>query len=297
MRYAIDSEGKKVEVQKTGQRAFCPGCGEELISRCGDVNAPHWAHTSSNPDKCHKENKYHPMSAWHRERQDWFDKKFQEVWGQDNEGNQYRADVLNSNGVCIEFQHSNLSAEIVKKREKYYDKLIWVLDIETFPITGLRKNTQEFREIGYVESSEQIDNLTAAEIEWIIKKEYSRNKKGFEERCYWTKYLNENNNRFYFDKDLHVGYFPRKVDMFNKYVFIDDRQGNLWYKYKNHPIVTYFRQCQPKVNMLFPISVDDWEKNNPDNYMIQGIKCATAQPYDGLIKSISYEDFIKKYNV
>ena len=294
-RYAINSDGQKVEATETGQRAFCPDCGEEMMSRCGDVYASHWAHMSKDRENCNLNRQYKPMTKWHRDWQDRFDNALKEELVVDEEGNRFYADVKNSNGIIIEFQHSTIPAEVVMKREKVYKDLIWVLDIETFPITETAQNTEEYRTVNNVEPSQVIDNLTAAEIEWIIETRYKE--ETFKSICSWTKYLNENNKRFYLENGLSIGHLTRKTDRFKKHIFIDDRQGNLWYKYKNHPIITYFEKCQPKLTMNKHISIDEWHKQTPSNYVLEGVQVKEAQPYNGLIKSISYEDFIKKYNV
>lgn len=141
MRYAINSIGQKVEVIETGQRAFCPGCGEEVISKCGDVNAHHWAHKGDS--NCIHE----PTTRWHLMWQDCYPSNQREVIYKDirPEGEKiHKADIVTKDNIVLEVQHSPISKEDIESREKCYGDMVWILDIENYKVKpqimgGVRK--------------------------------------------------------------------------------------------------------------------------------------------------------------
>ena len=129
MRYAIDSEGKRIKVTETGQRAFCPGCKDEVISKCGDVYVPHWSHKNYNI--CEHE----PISEWHLMWQDCYPEEQREIVYKHErpEGKKFhKADIVTSDGLVIEVQHSPIKKEDIESREECYGNMIWVLDSETY---------------------------------------------------------------------------------------------------------------------------------------------------------------------
>ena len=120
MKYALVN-GIKTEATKSGLRGVCQGCGSEMVAKCGEIKIHHWAHLST--DVCDFERE--PETEWHREWKSYF--KNQEV-RQEKDGLVCIADALNSNGIAIEFQHSPIRTETIKKREQVHGKVIWVVD-------------------------------------------------------------------------------------------------------------------------------------------------------------------------
>lgn len=123
MRYAIASNDR-VEPEYSGQKGECPFCGSDVVARCGDILADHWAHV----DKSDCVGCSAPMTEWHKAWQDEFPKECQEVKVGD-----HRADVL-IDGFVIEFQHSSLPGPQIKAREDAYKNMVWIIDVtESYP--------------------------------------------------------------------------------------------------------------------------------------------------------------------
>jgi len=111
------------------ERAVCPGCGDEVIAKCGTINRWHWAHRNRDCDSWSE-----PETDWHL---DWKE-KFPREWREVAIGC-HRADVVTNDGV-IEFQHSSISADEILKRESFYRRMVWVLDA-----SGFRRNIEHRR--------------------------------------------------------------------------------------------------------------------------------------------------------
>jgi len=127
MQYAV-FEGVRSTPIATGQRADCPGCGNEVLSRCGEINIHHWAHLSGADCDLWSE----PETPWHRDWKNRFPEEWREVFIKGESGEWHRADVAIPGGPVIEFQHSNLNPEEIRKREDFYNKyangIIWIVD-------------------------------------------------------------------------------------------------------------------------------------------------------------------------
>lgn len=127
---ARDSELKLLLPTKQ-KKGFCPGCGQELVAKMGEIKIHHWAHVAKDCDPWRE-----PESAWH------YDWKIR--FGLENTEKpmgDHRADVF-IKGMVVEIQHSQISdKEIIARSEhykKYSDKLVWILDFtekvkEKFP--------------------------------------------------------------------------------------------------------------------------------------------------------------------
>jgi len=50
-----------------GARSTCPGCGGELVAKCGRIVTWHWAHLAADCDPWSE-----PESEWHRRWKFWF---------------------------------------------------------------------------------------------------------------------------------------------------------------------------------------------------------------------------------
>lgn len=118
MRYAI-LDGIKYSEPKPGARATCPGCGADLIAKCGFINEWHWAHISADCDSWSD-----GETEWHINWKKFFPPQCCEVVM-----GPHRADVKIGNEV-IEFQSSPISVEEIRERERFYGSMTWVFDAE-----------------------------------------------------------------------------------------------------------------------------------------------------------------------
>ena len=118
MLYAVGPDGEKQKATPKA-RGSCPSCGEELVARCGDINIWHWAHKSLRD--C--DPWYEPESRWHLLWKSQVDPVSSEVVI-----GEHRADIFTGK-VVIELQHSPLSPEEIRKREEFYQILIWLFDV------------------------------------------------------------------------------------------------------------------------------------------------------------------------
>ncbi len=109
--------GQKIEAQP-GRRAQCPSCCGELVAKCGEHVAWHWAHKSRDCDPWSE-----PESKWHVE----WKRRFPDHWQEVVVGS-HRADVQTPHGV-IEFQKSAISSAEIREREGFYRRMVWVLDV------------------------------------------------------------------------------------------------------------------------------------------------------------------------
>lgn len=99
-------------------RAICPYCNQEVIAKCGSIKIWHWAHKSNiNCDSW-----YEHESKWHINWKNEFPKEQQEVII-----GKHIADIKTKDFV-IELQNSSLSPEKIIEREKYYKKMIWLIN-------------------------------------------------------------------------------------------------------------------------------------------------------------------------
>lgn len=127
MKYAIvNNERKSAEPNLTG---YCPCCKSEVISKCGSRKIWHWSHKSKK--SC--DSFYKPETEWHRKWKNFFPIDWQESVMQDPiTGEKHIADILLPNGVVIEFQNSQILEAEINARERFYKKMIWVINAEKF---------------------------------------------------------------------------------------------------------------------------------------------------------------------
>lgn len=122
MKYALVDNIKK-EATK-GVKGFCPICKSELIAKMGDIKIDHWAHKIKRNCDQWWENE----TPWHRSWKNHFPIEWQEVIHRDEDGEKHIADVKTDEGWIIEFQHSPIKPEERGTRNKFYKKIIWVVD-------------------------------------------------------------------------------------------------------------------------------------------------------------------------
>lgn len=118
MLYA-ESNGQRIEA-KPKARAVCPGCGQEVIAKCGEIVAWHWAH------------KVNDCDAWAEGETEWhlaWKRRFRNVEVTiRRDGEWHRADAVTNGGWVVEFQHSAISTGDIAIREKFYKNMIWIFD-------------------------------------------------------------------------------------------------------------------------------------------------------------------------
>lgn len=122
MLYARDELNNIVTAQK-GKVAFCPGCQQQLMPKCGAVKIHHWAHTASDCDAWTE-----PITQWHLEWQAYAAPECREVVMRKEEVH-HRADIRTQAGVVVEIQHSTISQAEIKARERFYGDMCWVFDL------------------------------------------------------------------------------------------------------------------------------------------------------------------------
>ena len=105
------------------QKAFCPICNEELISKCGDIKIWHWSHKSGS--EC--DDFYEPESYWHISWKNEFPKEQQEV-AIKKRGEYHIADIKTKTGLVIELQNSPISKKEIEEREEFYENMIWLIN-------------------------------------------------------------------------------------------------------------------------------------------------------------------------
>ncbi len=117
-------DGRRVEA-RPGSQGQCPLCDREVLSRCGEINAWHWAHKQRRDCDSWAEGE----SAWHRAWKERFPRQWRElVVGS------HRADIKSPRGV-IELQASSISTSEVADREAFYGEMVWVLNAQDFDLT------------------------------------------------------------------------------------------------------------------------------------------------------------------
>ncbi|HXS95933.1 MAG TPA: competence protein CoiA family protein [Candidatus Limnocylindrales bacterium] len=137
MMYAITEDGTRIEAGPDLQ-AFCPGCHQPVIAKCGKIYVNHWAHKSgSECDPWHE-----PETPWHTGWKKQFNPDCREkVIGE------HRADIFALNRYSslpcvIELQHSPIDFAEIEERENFYGEMVWVIDG-----VGFKDNFEFGREI------------------------------------------------------------------------------------------------------------------------------------------------------
>jgi len=118
MQYALDHEDRRIFAEK-GKTARCPLCFSETIAKCGDINVHHWAHKSL--EEC--DPWWEPETEWHRSWKMLMPSEQVEVTRAG-----HRADIVHASGIVVELQHSSISVEEIRERERAYHRMIWLFD-------------------------------------------------------------------------------------------------------------------------------------------------------------------------
>jgi Competence protein len=128
----------------TGQRANCPECSTEVLSKCGEINIWHWAHvTTVNCDIWGE-----PEGEWHLNWKKDLPLDWVEVVMEQGEC-KHRADIRLPTGLVIELQHSPISVEDIHKREAFYQNMIWIFDLSELPKSEESENAVGFYDEDY----------------------------------------------------------------------------------------------------------------------------------------------------
>jgi competence protein CoiA len=129
---------KDTRIEATpGAHGYCPGCGAEMIPRCGTKKVWHWAHRGQR----HCDHWWENETEWHREWKNRFPTEWQEVPARDEHGELHIADIKTPNGLVVEFQYSFIKSEEAQVRTKFHAPMFWV-------VSGLRRPTDrsQFKE-------------------------------------------------------------------------------------------------------------------------------------------------------
>lgn len=102
-----------------GWRGCCPQCGADVLAKCGEQKAWHWAHKSADCDPWSE-----GESAWHQGWKSYFPEQWQEITMGD-----HRADLLTPLGV-IELQNSPITPATIREREAFYGRMVWIVNAE-----------------------------------------------------------------------------------------------------------------------------------------------------------------------
>ncbi|MBR1300647.1 competence protein CoiA [Bradyrhizobium sp. AUGA SZCCT0042] len=122
MKFAIvGSERREAEPGLSGE---CPACGKAMTAKCGQHRVHHWAHHGKRVCDLWFERE----TQWHRDWKSHFPKGWQEFVQHSESGERHIADVRTDLGVVLEFQHSFLRKDEHEAREKFYPKMVWVVD-------------------------------------------------------------------------------------------------------------------------------------------------------------------------
>lgn len=127
MKFAL-VDGIRREAEK-GLTGTCIGCGNPSIPKCGLIKTKHWAHKS----KFQCDRWYETKGEWHLAWQNNFPLDWQEIRHLSSDGEWHIADVKTDKDWVIEFQRSPISIEERLERNKFYQKIVWVVDGLKYP--------------------------------------------------------------------------------------------------------------------------------------------------------------------
>jgi hypothetical protein len=95
-----------------------------MTAKCGEHRVRHWAHRGTRTCDPWWESE----TDWHRAWKNQFPREWQEIIHQSEAGEKHIADVKTEYRVVLEFQHSHLRRDEREAREKFYQKMVWVVD-------------------------------------------------------------------------------------------------------------------------------------------------------------------------
>lgn len=159
-------------------KGICQACGKPALAKCGEKILWHWAHQSRNSCDPWWENE----TDWHRRWKYMFPEDWHEVVRHDSAtGERHIADVLTSNGLVIELQHSAMPPDELRSREAFYKRMIWIVDATPFasqftveyklpdPLSELCKDVRfSGRGVFFSRQSEKVPGLSSG---WLYPRE------------------------------------------------------------------------------------------------------------------------------
>ena len=114
----------RIEAQPQLQELCCC-CSKPVIAKCGTRKIWHWAHKS----KTECDDWWEPETKWHRTWKNNYPPDWQEISLLDERtGEKHIADIRTIHNLVIEFQHSHIEPQERTSREKFYKKMVWVVD-------------------------------------------------------------------------------------------------------------------------------------------------------------------------
>lgn len=120
MLYAIDECNNKI-LPEPHMKACCPFCGDIVISKCGEINAWHWAHRRL--VEC--DDWTESDTEWHNNWKQQYPKENCEL-----DLNGRRADIITNNYEVILLNSKSLSLEEVRQREGHFKNMIWIIKVD-----------------------------------------------------------------------------------------------------------------------------------------------------------------------
>lgn len=126
MEFAIINGRREVPTPRC--RGTCPVCGEPVLAKCGSKIVWHWSHGSNR----HCDPWWENETVWHRDWKACFPEAQREVVHFDVTGEKHVADVQTARGMIIEFQNSPMPPDELRGRERFYGKMIWIVNGASF---------------------------------------------------------------------------------------------------------------------------------------------------------------------
>ena len=123
---AVDENNNRISPEK-GKLGFCQLCKQAVRAYCGEININHWRHIEI--QNCDSWNE--GETEWHREWKNEFPDDWQEVIIE-KDYEKHIADIRPPNNLVLELQNSSISSTTIKIREKFYGKMIWLINANKF---------------------------------------------------------------------------------------------------------------------------------------------------------------------
>lgn len=143
---AIDENNKRISPEK-GKLGFCQLCKQNVRAYCGAINIHHWRHIEI--QNCDSWND--GETEWHREWKNEFPDDWQEVIIE-KDYEKHIADIKTPNNLVLELQNSSISSTTIKIRERFYDKMIWLINANQFK-DNFRISSQVKTQLRYLDES------------------------------------------------------------------------------------------------------------------------------------------------
>jgi competence protein CoiA len=123
MQYSIVN-GQRTEA-KPQLVGLCICCNKPTYSACGKLITWHWRHRNKNDCDAWWETE----TDWHREWKSNFPEEWREIVHHESlTGEKHIADIKTHKNVVLEFQNSTIDLEELQSREKFYERMIWIIN-------------------------------------------------------------------------------------------------------------------------------------------------------------------------